>query len=355
MIDNFYKLLMKFGAARWKSNDLTIFDVSGYPHYENVCSNILSHYLNPYNDHGLDDLVLSSLLRLAWSGYIKPRSIDISREYSTSTNKRIDILIQADNFVACIENKIFHELNNDFDDYRSTTEALSLPGNKTPITIILTLKPLSNASIFGFVNITYTSLWKEVRAKIGSYSTARHTKWNIYLYDFMSATESLAGGSMDLTEEDRFFIENDEIAEQFAEARKTFLNKLTKQLSLFRDIINSSNNQPLAAFKQWIYQSNCLVHDCIVHGMNISLDLYVSPKGWELQLFGRDNPAVSYLAGLVNNLDPIMHMTTDNRFVLKKWELGTDHDTIKAELLEWMTWLIDSDSASSNQAAISVK
>lgn len=39
-------------------------EISGYPHYENVCSNILKFYLAPTNEHGLNDLALNSILHL---------------------------------------------------------------------------------------------------------------------------------------------------------------------------------------------------------------------------------------------------------------------------------------------------
>lgn len=42
----------------------SIFEIAGYPHYENVCSNILVFFLQPDAAHGLKDLCLKSLLQL---------------------------------------------------------------------------------------------------------------------------------------------------------------------------------------------------------------------------------------------------------------------------------------------------
>ena len=36
----------------------TFMDISGYPHYENVCSNILAFYFNPLEEHNLNNLVM---------------------------------------------------------------------------------------------------------------------------------------------------------------------------------------------------------------------------------------------------------------------------------------------------------
>jgi hypothetical protein len=43
----------------------TILEISGYPHYENVASNILGFFLDPKNGHGLERIVLESLLAAA--------------------------------------------------------------------------------------------------------------------------------------------------------------------------------------------------------------------------------------------------------------------------------------------------
>jgi hypothetical protein len=42
----------------------TLMEIAGYPHYENVCSNILAFYLDPEEPHGLGTLVLDALTRV---------------------------------------------------------------------------------------------------------------------------------------------------------------------------------------------------------------------------------------------------------------------------------------------------
>ena len=49
------KLLIDFKSIPQYKRTKTFMEISGYPHYENVCSNILSFYLNPANEHGLKD------------------------------------------------------------------------------------------------------------------------------------------------------------------------------------------------------------------------------------------------------------------------------------------------------------
>lgn len=42
----------------------TFMDVSGYPNYENVCSNILAFYLKPSEEHNFDALVVNSFIKV---------------------------------------------------------------------------------------------------------------------------------------------------------------------------------------------------------------------------------------------------------------------------------------------------
>ena len=72
-MEDFYQeyseLLQEFNSLpklnKSKSNkSQSIFNIAGYPHYENVASNILAFYFNPDNEHGLGNLLLHSLLSL---------------------------------------------------------------------------------------------------------------------------------------------------------------------------------------------------------------------------------------------------------------------------------------------------
>ncbi len=58
----------KLSVALKKATDIeiktrvkTFFDVSGFPHYENVISNILAFFFDVNEEHGLKDLWLKSL------------------------------------------------------------------------------------------------------------------------------------------------------------------------------------------------------------------------------------------------------------------------------------------------------
>jgi hypothetical protein len=98
----------------------TFMEIAGYPHYENVCSNILAFFLDPDEPHGLGILVLNAF---ASAGDIAAAeeevggNVSVEREVITDAGNRIDILIESDTHAVIIENKIFAGAGNHFADY----------------------------------------------------------------------------------------------------------------------------------------------------------------------------------------------------------------------------------------------
>ncbi len=113
--DLFHQLLDAFKSLPSRIKDPTFMEIAGYPHHENVCSNILKFYLQPDASHGLSDLCLKALLSLA-SVYEPQSNVTVEREVTTKTGKRIDLLIQSDTHLIAIENKIYHSAVNPFQD-----------------------------------------------------------------------------------------------------------------------------------------------------------------------------------------------------------------------------------------------
>ncbi len=81
--DEFLELLHDFETLPGTFKSETIFNIAGYPHYENVCSNILAFYLNPNNEHGLGNLLFSSLMNLANGNESCQDNVLINREVPT--------------------------------------------------------------------------------------------------------------------------------------------------------------------------------------------------------------------------------------------------------------------------------
>ena len=88
------------------------FQIAGFPHYENVSSNVLKFFLS-------NKLILKSLLNCALIDFnIYDDSIhDVNREVLTENGNRIDIFVNTNKYIIGIENKINAGLDNPIDDY----------------------------------------------------------------------------------------------------------------------------------------------------------------------------------------------------------------------------------------------
>jgi hypothetical protein len=303
----------------------------------------LAFYLHPQKEHGLGSLLLVALLKLA--GQIienKIRTIKVEREFPTISGGRLDLLILSDAYSIGIENKIFHHLHNDLLDYKNTIDR-SAGDQLTPIRIVLSLKPVQIQKEVGFVNITYSDLWHEVRANLGFYTVSATQKWITYLIDFMETTELLAGESMNLTDRDQFFIENEDMIDKLVKDRESFIARLNSQVITLKDIIENSDDAPKQFVKRWVYASSCLVHDYLLSGNKVAFDLDISPKGWVLRLFGRNQSSNNYVTQLVSSRrDQIT--AEESRFVVARWPLSAGLNEIKEGLCEWMIWIVQEDA-----------
>ncbi len=86
-----------------KKRRKNIYEIAGFPRWENVNSNVLALYFREKEQHGFQRLFLESLMELALKqeGWVAEQRFDISdeaydvmREVGTVDQKRIDILIQ---------------------------------------------------------------------------------------------------------------------------------------------------------------------------------------------------------------------------------------------------------------------
>ena len=316
---NFIQLIQNFESLPDIATSESIFNITGYPHYENVSSNILSFYLNPNNEHGLGNLLFSSLMKLASGNESHENNFQVSREVSTNKKGRIDLVIETDNQIIGIENKIFHHLNNDLADYSNTIESWAKDRQLEQIKIILSIKKEKES--YGFVSVTYDEYWSEIKQRLGSYVSTSSQKWLLYLVDFMSSIEQLKGKNMELNQVDRFFAENENRVNALLNARNMYISKLNAKVKMLQEMIEKPN----ACERQWIYAKSCLVHDFKLSNNSIAFDLYMSGGGWELQLFGRNKSSEAYLSELMSiPLTGKKHETKDSRYIIEKFDLNTD-------------------------------
>lgn len=249
----------------------TIFSIGGRGYYENPISDVLAFFLDPQEVHGFGALFIDSFfvsLNLADT----PESLDLvgvpKREISTESGKRIDLLLEGDEWVLVVENKIYHHQCNPFKDYEQYIRD-NYEG-KTGIFVILS--PGGGSVSAEWKPLSYRKLIEELKKNIGKVVIdIPGSKWLVFLRDFIINLEQYAVRH-DMDSEAINFIESSyqdvyEIVKlrdsYISHVQKTGLSKL-KQLfpdQVFTTTIHSWGHGPAIRYysESWVGKSNLVI------------------------------------------------------------------------------------------------
>lgn len=184
----------------------TYLDIIKKQSHEVIASNILEFFINPNNPHGLEDTFLRALANLIGINYEDLGGFNaVDTEVTTSNGGRIDLVIETDNTVIGIENKIYAALYNHLDDYNKYISEKDK--DKSHNLIVLSLYKIENNA----KNITYADLFCEVKKLIGNYVTSINAEYYMFLKHFINNIENLTKERKMLTvEEYKVLVENEE-------------------------------------------------------------------------------------------------------------------------------------------------
>ena len=179
-----------------KQKPKTFLGIARQPHYENVLSNIYAFFFAQDEEHRFNDLFIKSLLQLIFStapgetknGLKSFEEYEVHTEYPSLKKGRIDLLLTNKEQAIIIENKVYHHLNNDLEDYWTTIKT----NDKNKIGIVLSLKPISNTGHEHFINITHLQLLQKVIENSGPYFFEAPNKFTIFLKDFYQNSINLS-------------------------------------------------------------------------------------------------------------------------------------------------------------------
>jgi PD-(D/E)XK nuclease superfamily protein len=288
-------------------------EIARYPHYENVCSNILRFFLDPAEKHGLGTLFLDVLARVSNFGVEKGAfggEITVEREVVTDKRNRIDLLIESDGAFILIENKIFAAVDNPFDDYDEYLKKLVRAPHpkKQLLKLLLTLKPEAGGEKQEFRNVTYGDFVRGIRDHLGHYVAHANSRYVTFLLDFLNTVDNLlTGGEMTNNTFVELVSERQAVVKKFlAEIRKLRAELRQKVTELGQHIeLTKYNNIVQYPWRQreWESLEDTLMHDVTrSDGLTIAIDTVVTPDGWKVQIFSRqsENPDIS--ADLANSI-----------------------------------------------------
>lgn len=346
-MNDYLALLIAYQDLPRVQRSSTFMEIAGYPHYENVCSNILAFFLDPAAEHGLGDLVLRAFLTMAG----KPETtislpLKITREHPAEQDKRIDLVIDSESFTLGIENKIYHWEANDLENYARVIDALAAGKEKEPLKMILCLRTKADqpAPKGGFVRYTYPQLWSFVQSKLGARLTYAHPKWLLYLTDFMETTARLAGQTSEESELIQFFSKHHELVERLAADRQRLLDRMATMIRNINGRIVSREDLSKYKRSRGVWQTFTLANHFTIQGKRICIDLNAQLSGWTLDFFQLDDPTRALLPVLRKSPPllacfPELEMVNEH-YLLQRWPLQAQELELEESLVNAMKALI---------------
>lgn len=161
----------------------SLMDITGIKHHENMWSDIYKFFFNEKEGHNMKDLFIRSLEQIL---KIEPNFLGdfkVEREYGAENQKRIDILLkdEENHRAIIIENKVYHTLNNDLDNYYKSICMKGYNDNDVKVVVLgLTKYKLKE----GYISITHIDLLDKVLGNIHKYLPAANSNYVYLLQEF---------------------------------------------------------------------------------------------------------------------------------------------------------------------------
>ncbi len=321
-------------------------EIAGYPHFENVCSNILSFYLQPINEHGFGTLFLDVLATFIDEEIlIAGQSVEVRREELTGRGNRIDLVIESENYVFGIENKIYAPENNPFWDYSEHLDSLS--NGRQVCKVLLSLHSVQpSPGLDGFKPIYYEDFFQKVVTNIGSYFLTAHEPHRTFLRDFIQTMQNL----QKITTMDRqrleYFRDNHQniaaLLNEVEELRKDMRTK-TQQLKEIVAVKDISTYDTVSGL--WKSSRNLIDVSLYIIKIDesfwLQLDVLLTPVGWKMQFFNSNGKGTrEQVRQWLKDRDIEFEISTGSL-----WRLGyigkDDRKSYEAELEDVQAWTID--------------
>ncbi len=167
-----------------------------------------SFYFDTREEHRLGDLFISTLIQMLQETEVgKQKNFAFANDLSTKTEfptkkgGRIDLLLTDDLNSIIIENKVYHTLNNDLEDYWNTVKGAV----ENKIGIVLSLFPLNNTRHSHFINITHPVFLKRVIANSGNYLLEANDKYVVFLKDLVQNIINMSTSIMNKADLEFYF------------------------------------------------------------------------------------------------------------------------------------------------------
>ena len=193
--DKYDSLLKGLKTHPPRGRESNLFSIGGRGYYENPTTDMLAFFLDPTGEHDLGNLVLSCILECLQLNNVSP-SLERPpiREYYTYESNRIDLVLEGENWVIAIENKLMHKLINNLVDYKSSITDRFV--DKEKHFVVLSLREEKPKEPWKCLR--YEDFIHLLKARFGeNLVSSGFTKWAIFLREFILNIESYMASNMD--------------------------------------------------------------------------------------------------------------------------------------------------------------
>ncbi|WP_017430530.1 PD-(D/E)XK nuclease family protein [Vreelandella jeotgali] len=214
----------------------TLFDVGARGYFENPTSDLLAFFLDSDAEHEFGNVVLSALLECLpdqQQPELEERYLIRSpaREWVTSQQQRIDLVLESERWVLAVEHKIYHDLSNDFAHY-SEDLSLRLSGqdNRQVLCVVLSPEGLAPHPT-GWLGIRYADFLARLRVAVRCLCEQHgESKWLLFLREFIIHLENLTVTDTLTDAQEQYVLENLGNIEALTQARNDALESLRYRL-----------------------------------------------------------------------------------------------------------------------------
>ncbi|AEX21551.1 PD-(D/E)XK nuclease family protein [Vibrio sp. EJY3] len=199
-IEQLKVLLDKFRNLPETDKEKTIFDIGTRGHFENPISDVLAFFCSSEEQHGMGNLVGNSISGLITNKLNRDlpqssRPVSASREVATEQGKRLDLVLEYDEYLIIIEAKVNHSQVNPFDEYERYGDKLGAGYGKDAFYAVLS--PSGNVddqlTNHRWAGISFNELKTAVSENLHTYFMDKPLdKWVFVLRDFLLHLENLS-------------------------------------------------------------------------------------------------------------------------------------------------------------------
>ncbi|MFT0771444.1 PD-(D/E)XK nuclease family protein [Psychrobacter aquimaris] len=215
----------------------TIFSIGGRGYYENPTSDVLAFFCDSEGAHGLGNLMMEALFDALTVANPKSANFDFGdfsvinepgREVTTKSNKRIDLLLEGNDWVMVIENKIYHHQVNPFKTYQKHIESNDEFKYKQHIYVVLS--PNGKAPN-NWLSLSYPIFLDSIREKLArAFITQPLNKWLVLLREFILHLEGIMSDSTMPHETVSYVLENLAEIKQAEDIKQKVIEAYQKEL-----------------------------------------------------------------------------------------------------------------------------